>query len=117
MGAVRVNTLGNLLVELEAGRSRLTARPPARYLAGEHWFMFCAERRKSLQLDTKLASLSHNRRTFQLADLIMKREAALLNREYGKKYSLEEAIRDDLAKFLPLDINADIQRWPMTQYR
>jgi spermidine synthase len=42
---VALNTLGNLRIELDAGRERLTVIPGSRYIYGRRWLKFCHERR------------------------------------------------------------------------
>lgn len=46
--SVAINTLGNLLIELDAGRERITAGPGTRYLYGRRWLAFCHERRAEM---------------------------------------------------------------------
>lgn len=46
-----VNTLGNFLIELEAGRERLTVNPGTEYLYGARWLKFCHERRTEMAAD------------------------------------------------------------------
>lgn len=43
-----LNTLGNLLIELDAGRERLTGHPGAKYFYGKRWLQFCHERRAEM---------------------------------------------------------------------
>ena len=45
---VTLNTLGNLLIELDAGRERLTGHPGAKYFYGKRWLQFCHERRAEM---------------------------------------------------------------------
>lgn len=45
---VVINTLGNLLIELDAGRERLTAGPGSKYFYGQRWMDFCHERRAEM---------------------------------------------------------------------
>jgi spermidine synthase len=45
---VAINTLGNLLIELDAGRERLTVGPGSKYLYGRRWLEFCHERRAEM---------------------------------------------------------------------
>jgi spermidine synthase len=45
---VAINTLGNLLIELDAGRERLTVNPGSKYLYGRRWLEFCHERRAEM---------------------------------------------------------------------
>jgi spermidine synthase len=45
---VALNTLGNLLIELDAGRERLTGKPGAKYFYGKRWLQFCHERRAEM---------------------------------------------------------------------
>jgi spermidine synthase len=47
-GPVAINTLGNLLVELDAGRERLTVTPGSKYFYGRRWLRFCHERRAGM---------------------------------------------------------------------
>jgi spermidine synthase len=63
---VSLNTLGNLLIELDAGRERLTAGPGTRYLYGRRWLQFCHDRRaemaaQGLPLDSPLTMSSLER--------------------------------------------------------
>jgi spermidine synthase len=48
---VAINTLGNLLIELDAGRTWLTAGPQTRYLYGRRWLQFCHERHTAMAAD------------------------------------------------------------------
>jgi spermidine synthase len=48
---VAINTLGNLLIELDAGREWLTAGPRTRYLYGRRWLQFCHQRRAEMAAD------------------------------------------------------------------
>jgi len=43
MESADINTLGNLSIELDAGRERLTDRPGAKYLQGRRWSKYRAE--------------------------------------------------------------------------
>jgi spermidine synthase len=43
-GPVAINTLGNLLIELDAGRTWLTVGPQTRYFYGRRWLHFCHQR-------------------------------------------------------------------------
>ena len=46
-----INTLGNLVIELDAGRERLTVNPGTQYLYGRRWLKFCHERRAEMAAD------------------------------------------------------------------
>jgi spermidine synthase len=48
---VAINTLGNLLIELDAGRIWLTVGPRTRYLYGRRWLQFCHQRRAEMAAD------------------------------------------------------------------
>lgn len=48
---VAINTLGNLLIELDAGRVRLTVGPGTRYFYGRRWLEFCHERRAEMEAE------------------------------------------------------------------
>lgn len=45
---IAVNTLGNLLIELDAGRERITVSPGSKYLYSRRWLEFCHERRAEM---------------------------------------------------------------------
>ena len=49
---VALNTLGNLLIELDAARERLTVRPGSKYFYGRRWLRFCHERRAEMMAET-----------------------------------------------------------------
>ena len=49
--AVAINTLGNLLIELDACREWLTVSPGTKYLYGPRWLKFCHERRAEMAAD------------------------------------------------------------------
>ncbi len=43
-----LNTLGNLLIELDAGRERITGNPGAKYFFGDRWLRFCHDQRSEI---------------------------------------------------------------------
>lgn len=103
------NTLGNLWLELDAARERLTGQPGAKYYFGSRWFQFCAERRARRAVaagDTPPLDpdLPH------LADLWMRWELAR-RVDPGAAPSIASALRARMPVLLRDDPSSDWQRW------
>lgn len=77
---VTLNTLGNLLIELDAGRERLTGHPGAKYFYGRRWLQFCHERRAEMVAAGPPSNSPVTAAALDLADARM-RELYLLERE------------------------------------
>lgn len=77
---VPINTLGNLLIELDAGRERLTVSPATEYLYGRRWLKFCHQCRAKMIADglpmnspLTMSSLERVDRAMNQVDLMQSR--------------------------------------------
>jgi spermidine synthase len=70
--SVPLNTLGNLLIELDAGRERLTVRPGSKYFYGRRWLKFCHERRAEMAAEGLPANSPLTASALERADNLMR---------------------------------------------
>jgi spermidine synthase len=70
--AVPINTLGNLLIELDAGREWLTAGPQTRYFYGRRWLQFCHQRRAEMAANGPPTNSPLTLATLERADNLMR---------------------------------------------
>ena len=71
---VALNTLGNLLIELDASRERLTGKPGAKYFYGSRWLRFCHARRAEMMAGSQPANSPLSIASLQLADNRMRED-------------------------------------------
>ena len=108
-----LNTLGNLRVELDAGRERLTGNPAAKYLAHARWFQFCAERRTHLDARREMPTIPDAPKLQRLADLWMQYEY-LQRTKPAAAQDMRSLLESESPRPLRDDPAADWTRWPGT---
>jgi hypothetical protein len=69
---VVLNTLGNLRIELDAGRERLTVNPGTRYLYGRRWLDFCHQRRAEMKAEGLPINSPLNLSSLERAETLMR---------------------------------------------
>jgi spermidine synthase len=85
-GVVAFNTLGNLLIELDASRERLVGKPGAKYFYGSRWLRFCHDRRAGMMAQSPPMNSPLTVASLELADDRMREDyQALRNSQAGNR--------------------------------
>ncbi len=101
-----VHTLNNLLIELRAGRERVTGRPEEKYLTGERWHTLSREMRENA-IARNEASPERLREADRLAGLELQLRRGEIDRAEHRRQ-----LHDTLPPRLLRDPGADPTAWP-----
>jgi len=111
-----VNTLSNMRLELAAGRDRITSRAESKYLQGEAWLRFSADRLASMRAGPgygaehiRLARLGHS---LSFWEAVRNHVGPLSREDLLHLPAVREEIQRSFPESIRADDQADWSQWP-----